>query len=87
MRSIDSINASGRVVKCEAITKHNTNANIYDALYVGGAGDIALVFKEDANDTGTVFTVAAGAFLPFSVRKVLSTGTTATAMSGLIIAQ
>ena len=46
------------------------------ALYVGGAGDVAVTFND-----GTALTltgVLAGTLLPIQVQKVMSTGTTAT---------
>lgn len=50
--------------------------NVSRSLYVGGAGDI----KVDMADVGTVtFTgVVAGSILPIRVKRVYSTGTTAT---------
>lgn len=63
----------------QAITKSDSTA--YDpplrAIYVGGAGNLALTFTDD---TTAVFTaIAVGVVHPFgNVKKVLSTGTTAT---------
>jgi hypothetical protein len=45
-------------------------------LYIGGAGD--LVVETIGGDEVTFAGVLAGSFLPVQVRKVLSTGTTAT---------
>ena len=45
-------------------------------LYVGGAGD--LVVETIGGDVVTFAGVLAGSFIPVQVRKVLSTGTTAT---------
>lgn len=45
-------------------------------LYVGGAGDLALVSTFD--DEVVLKNVPAGTFLPFRADKVLATGTTAT---------
>ena len=52
------------------------------ALYVGGAGDLSLVFP--GNPTAVVFTaVPAGTLLPVQAHLVRSTGTTATAIVAL----
>ncbi|HEX7313309.1 MAG TPA: hypothetical protein VF297_05285 [Pyrinomonadaceae bacterium] len=61
-----------------AITPHDTNALAYTsrALYVGGAGNLVVVMKN--NDEVTFNSVPAGAVLSIRVKKVKSTGTTAT---------
>jgi hypothetical protein len=46
-----------------------------NALFVGGAGDVAIV---TTGGDSLTFTVPAGVVLPFKARRVLSTGTTAT---------
>jgi hypothetical protein len=49
-----------------------------EAIYVGGAGVVVLVFNDD---TTVSVTAIAGAWLPFrSVKRVNSTSTTATVM-------
>lgn len=63
----------------EVVTKHDSNelAKISRALYVGGAGDVTVVMA----GTGTAITfagVGAGTWLPIRVKRVNSTGTTAT---------
>ncbi|MCK1585486.1 hypothetical protein IVB03_39520 [Bradyrhizobium sp. 168] len=52
------------------------------ALYVGGAGDVAVRMFDDQT-TPTFVGVAAGSILPVRVDKVLSTGTTATSIVGI----
>ncbi|WP_174802050.1 spike base protein, RCAP_Rcc01079 family [Martelella limonii] len=52
------------------------------AIYVGTAGDLAVTFA--AGETVTFQNVAAGTILPIRVSHVLSTGTTAAALVGLI---
>jgi hypothetical protein len=51
-------------------------------LYVGGAGTVVVVL---AGDSGAVTFVGAtaGSVLPIRVKRVLSTGTTATSLVGL----
>ena len=67
--------------KLSAITKSDTvdfPLGPPDAIYVGGAGVVALVFQD-----GTIVnvTAVAGSFLPFGlVKRVNSTDTTATVM-------
>lgn len=51
------------------------------ALYVGGAGDVAVRMLDGS--TPTFSGVLAGTILPIQVDKVLSAGTTATLMLGL----
>ncbi len=64
-----------------AVTPSNT-AQLPDdthALYIGGAGNVTVVFAEDATATPVTFTaVPVGAILPLSVIQVMATGTTAT---------
>ena len=65
-----------------AVTPHDSNANVARALYVGGAGNVAVVTR--GRSTSVIFVdVPAGAILPVQVTKVLSTGTTATDILGL----
>jgi hypothetical protein len=67
-----------------AVTPHNTNliSETTRGLYVGGAGDLVLVFASGAQIT--VSSVPGGTVLPVRVTKVLATGTTATALVGLV---
>ncbi len=51
------------------------------ALYVGAAGDLALVLA--SGDSVTLSAVPAGSLLPLRVQKVKATGTTAAALVGL----
>jgi len=64
-----------------AITKHDTTnfpLGPPEAIYVGGAGVVALVFQDD---TVVNVTAVAGAFLPFrNVKRVNDTNTNATVM-------
>ena len=47
------------------------------ALYIGGAGNVAVVMADDEN-TITFTAVPAGTILPIQVIKVMATNTTAT---------
>lgn len=65
----------------EVVTKHDTNANIYHSLYIGGTGHVNVVTAD--GQTCLFSAVPVGAILPISVTKVLSTSTTATLIIGL----
>jgi hypothetical protein len=52
------------------------------ALYVGGAGNISLILSEDSSAV-TFSNVPAGTILPFQVKQVRSTNTTATLIVAL----
>lgn len=66
-----------------AITKADGSdiANTTRALWVGGAGDVAVVMV--GGETVTFTSVPAGTMLPISVTRVLSTGTSATNILGI----
>lgn len=51
-------------------------------IYVGGAGNIVVTFLE-SGEAITITGVLAGTVYPFRVRRVYSTGTTATSLVGL----
>ena len=65
-------------VNAEVIVPSNVNdlPNVTRAIYVGGAGNIAVVML--GGQTVTFTAVPVGAILPIRVKQVLSTGTTAT---------
>ena len=63
------------------VTKSDTTVVNCDAIYVGGAGDVAVV---TAKGTTVTFTgVPAGTILPVKCSKIMSTNTTATSMVAL----
>jgi hypothetical protein len=65
-----------------AITPSDTAAIYADKLYVGGAGNVTCL---DRDGTSAVYTaVPAGGYIYTQVTKVMSTGTTATAIVGLL---
>jgi hypothetical protein len=64
------------------VTKSDTAANIYSYLYVGGAGDVAVV--TEGGDSVTFVGVQAGQYLWVRTSKVMSTNTTATSILGFV---
>ena len=66
------------------ITPNNdtTLAEVTRALYIGSAGDVALLFASGASVT--LSNVPAGTLLPVRVQRVLASGTTASAIIGLV---
>lgn len=69
------------------ITPHNTTNFINvggqltcEAINVGAAGTLAVVFEDDAT---AAFTVVAGQVLPVKVKRVNATGTSATGLLAL----
>jgi hypothetical protein len=67
----------------EAVTPHDSNTLTYvsRALYVGGAGDVAVILL--GGQTLTFSAVPAGTILPVRAKQVKSTGTTATLILSL----
>ena len=66
-----------------AITKSDSTvfAQPTRALYVGGTGDVAVTYLDGTTDI--LQAVPVGTVIPVRVKQVLSTGTTATKVSGL----
>lgn len=71
------------------IVKSDTTVVDFGAIYVGGAGDVAVIpwrgdqHLAESTPAVTFKAVPVGSFLPVRVRRILSTGTTATLMLGL----
>jgi hypothetical protein len=80
--------ANQRYNKAIAITKSDTanfggqgtNRPLCDAIYVGGAGIVAVIFEDG---TEVDFTAVAGEVLPVAAKRVNNTNTTATLMIAL----
>lgn len=64
-----------------AVTPNDSGDHPYNALFIGGAGDV----KVDLVDGGTLtfINLPAGSLLPVHVTRVYSTGTSATNILGL----
>jgi len=67
--------------KAMAVTPHDTNANVFKMLYVGGAGNVKIV-DQDGNTT-TFVGVPAGQYIFCQTQLVYSTDTTATNIVGI----
>lgn len=67
------------------ITKSDSVEQLYKSIWVGGTGDVTVLMINATDDSQTVkfSAVPAGTLLPIQVRRVMSTGTTATLMVGL----
>lgn len=73
-----SANATAPAHSATAVTPSDaTVLPITRALYVGGAGNLAVTMGEDGNNV-TFVGVLAGMVYPLQVSKVLATNTTAT---------
>ncbi|MEM2960720.1 MAG: hypothetical protein QXQ02_03705 [Halobacteria archaeon] len=64
-----------------AITPSDTAENAFDAIYVGAAGNLAVV--TEGNQSVTLTGVLAGHIYPIRTKKVMATGTTAGSLVGL----
>lgn len=63
------------------VTPSDATVIYADALQVGGAGVVTCL---DRDGTSAAYTVAAGDYIFTQITKVMSTGTTATLIVGLI---
>lgn len=65
-----------------AITPSDATAVIFHAVYVGGAGNVAV--RTSRGTTVTFVGVPAGTILPIKCDRVMATNTTATSLVGMI---
>lgn len=65
-----------------SVTTSDTGPNVFTRLYIGGAGNVAVV--TEAGNTVTFTAVPVGTQLDIRVRQVLATGTTATNIVGML---
>ena len=72
-------NVSASATSSGAVTKSDSTVLQFRAVYVGGAGDVAIKHTEGGSAV-TYVGVPAGSILPVSGVRVMSTGTTATNM-------
>lgn len=74
-------NVSGQIGdRAGSITPSDTAANNWSYLYVGGAGNIALV--TEGGDSITLSSIPVGSWVWVRTSRVKSTGTTATNLVG-----
>jgi hypothetical protein len=73
---------SAPATKLFAITPSDSTVINVRALWVGGAGNVAVIAMQDTA-AQTLSAVPAGTLLPVSCSKVMSTNTTATLILGL----
>jgi len=66
--------------KAAAITPHDTNPNVFSAIYVGGAGNVTVTTKN--GDLVTFTAPPVGSIIPVSTSLVMA-ATTATLLIGL----
>lgn len=80
------VSFDGPATKLISITKSDatdlTSSKIR-ALWVGGAGDVAVIALNDTVAV-TIASVPAGTLLPIAVTKVMSTNTSASSIVGII---
>ena len=74
---------TGPAIGAVAVTPSDSAllANISRAIWVGGAGDVAVLMSDDT--TVTFAGVQAGSLLPIRVKRVNATDTTATSIVAL----
>jgi len=74
----------GEYTIATAVTKSDTEQNIFKALYVGTGGNISIDHWQGGSGANVLFSnVADGTLLPVKTYRVNSTGTTATGIVGL----
>ena len=81
MISPQPYNRAIAIVKSDTVNLDTVNGTRLSAIYVGGAGNIVVVY--DDGSTVTLTGCLAGTILPITCLRVNSTSTTATAMVGL----
>jgi hypothetical protein len=65
-----------------SVTTSDTAPNVFTQLYIGGAGNVAVVTEN--GDTVTFTAVPVGTTLSIRVKQVKATGTTATNIVGML---
>lgn len=83
MTNTPTFEAAGSARNAFAVTKSDSTVVSCRAVYVGGAGDLA-VMPLDGTVAVTFSAVPAGALLPIACSKIMNTNTTATLIVALI---
>lgn len=66
----------------KAITPHDTDLQFYEAIYVGGTGNLTVITLD--GDTVTFTAVPVGEIIPVRTKVVRATATTATNLVGFV---
>lgn len=70
--------------KAAAVTTSDSTIVNCEGFYVGGAGNVAIIAKDDATDTAVTLTACiVGQYYPIACKKIMSTNTTATLIVAL----
>lgn len=69
-------------VGAKAVTPHDSNGNIFKGFFVTAAGNVT--FVDSLGNTVVITALAANILIPISTKLILSTGTTATGIYGLL---
>jgi hypothetical protein len=77
MLAIPQYNKGVSVTKSDTVDEPN---GMFDAIYVGGAGVVVVVFQDGSTAS---FTCVAGQILPIRAKRINNTNTTATLMIAL----
>ena len=72
----------GTYTRGEPITTSDSVVQSWEAIYVGVAGNLAII-PAGQTDAITLVGVAAGTIIPIAVSKVMNTNTTASSLVGL----
>ena len=77
--NVGSSGLTGSATRSASVSPNDSTdlTNVTRALWVGGAGNVAVMLLDDSAAV-TFVGVAAGTLLPLRVRRVMSTNTTAT---------
>ena len=89
MNNIHDQGRSGFIVQPSDIENiiddsNNLKKHKYVCLRIGGAGTLKFVFADDSTDNPVTINVTAGEYIPFMVKKVFDTGTTASSILGFV---
>ena len=76
------VGVSGPASAGTAVTPSDVTAVEFRALWVGTGGNIAVIFQNSLSAV-TILNDANGSLLPFMVKRVMSTNTTASNIVGL----
>ena len=79
-----NVTATASAKSFGAVTASDSTELLFNAVYVGTAGNVAISPTADGSDAVTFTAVPAGAILPVKGKRVMSTNTTASDMVWLL---